>query len=89
MSRAKAVFIPPAELVVVARSSYPKEKQAVPHSIVCRHRLFHCLILLFAVAAKAVFLAVADALDVGAMHIDDHAAMMTEPTRQMSRSCTA
>ena len=26
MSRAKAVFIPPAELVVVARSSYPKQK---------------------------------------------------------------
>ena len=26
MSRAKAVFIPPAKLVVVARSSYPKQK---------------------------------------------------------------
>lgn len=26
MSRAKAVFIPPAKLVVVARSSYPTEK---------------------------------------------------------------
>ena len=54
-----------------------------------RHRLFHCLILLFAVAAKAVLLALPDALDVGPMHVDDHAAMMTEPTRQMSRSCTA
>ena len=28
LSRAKAVFIPPAELVVVARLSYPKEKAA-------------------------------------------------------------
>ena len=28
LSRAKAVFIPPAELVVVARSSYPKEQAA-------------------------------------------------------------
>ena len=28
LSRAKAVFIPPAELVVVARSSYPDEKVA-------------------------------------------------------------
>ena len=27
MSRAKAVFIPPAKLVVVARSSYPKQRQ--------------------------------------------------------------
>ena len=27
MSRAKAVFIPPAELVVVARSSYPKQRE--------------------------------------------------------------
>ena len=27
MSRAKAVFIPPAKLVVVARSSYPKETE--------------------------------------------------------------
>jgi hypothetical protein len=26
LSRAKAVFIPPAKLVVVARSSYPKQK---------------------------------------------------------------
>ena len=31
MSRAKAVFIPPAELVVVARSSYPSIK-AVHHA---------------------------------------------------------
>ena len=30
MSRAKAVFIPPAELVVVARSSYPKQKKEPP-----------------------------------------------------------
>ena len=29
LSRAKAVFIPPAELVVVARSSYPKQKTRV------------------------------------------------------------
>ena len=28
MSRAKAVFIPPAELVVVARSSYPAESRS-------------------------------------------------------------
>ena len=28
LSRAKAVFIPPAELVVVARSSYPKQNPA-------------------------------------------------------------
>ena len=35
MSRAKAVFIPPAKLVVVARSSYPS--QAPP--AVCPYRL--------------------------------------------------
>jgi hypothetical protein len=29
LSRAKAVFIPPAELVVVARSSYPTQKQRI------------------------------------------------------------
>ena len=29
LSRTKAVFIPPAELVVVARSSYPKQKTRV------------------------------------------------------------
>ncbi|WP_206671212.1 hypothetical protein, partial [Faecalibacterium prausnitzii] len=28
LSRAKAVFIPPAKLVVVARSSYPKQNPA-------------------------------------------------------------
>lgn len=33
MSRAKAVFIPPAKLVVVARSSYPKEKEAAAHRL--------------------------------------------------------
>ena len=35
MSRAKAVFIPPAKLVVVARSSYPKQKAEHPPSGRC------------------------------------------------------
>lgn len=36
MSRAKAVFIPPAKLVVVARSSYPKQKaQSTLFRVLC------------------------------------------------------
>ena len=39
LSRAKAVFIPPAKLVVVARSSYPTEKQKLPHKNTVRQLL--------------------------------------------------
>ena len=38
MSRAKAVFIPPAKLVVVARSSYPN--RAMPERL---RTLRHCI----------------------------------------------
>ena len=45
LSRAKAVFIPPAKLVVVARSSYPTEKQKLPHKNTVRQLLlFICCV---------------------------------------------
>jgi hypothetical protein len=40
LSRAKAVFIPPAKLVVVARSSYPIKKAETTLQLL---RLFLCL----------------------------------------------
>ena len=45
MSRAKAVFIPPAELVVVARSSYPTQKGSPVHAqrSLLKKRVLHLL----------------------------------------------